>query len=73
MSGDFGLQKPGKYTAKPADEISFPHGCMAQLFIFVAKQVGGEPTGSRNSLFFCPVDVMVHIRVKSNFYYKDLG
>lgn len=24
VSGDFGLQKPGKYTAKPADEISFP-------------------------------------------------
>lgn len=38
------------------------HGCMAQLFVSVAKHVGGEPTGSRKGLFFCSVDVMVHIK-----------
>lgn len=43
------------------------HGCVAQFFISVAKQVGGEPTGSRKGLFFCSVGVTVHIKVKDDF------
>ncbi|XP_072706368.1 LOW QUALITY PROTEIN: arrestin domain-containing protein 5 [Ciconia boyciana] len=36
---------------------------MAQLFISVAEQVGGESTGSRNGVFFCSVNVMEHIKI----------
>lgn len=42
-------------------------GCMAHFFITVAEQVGGEPTGSRKSVFFCSVDVMEHVKITGNF------
>lgn len=40
---------------------------MAQLFISIAEQVGGESTGSRNGVFFSFVDVMDHIKITGKF------
>lgn len=46
---------------------------MAVWHSSVAKQVGAGPTGGRKGLFFCSVDIMVHIDVKGNFLYHNLG